>query len=234
MASLLATRVSRQITPSRLHDMHFCNNCQKTLPHRDPRPDQGVAFCTQCGSENRIPRVPLFVVTGSSGCGKSTVSQRLQQKLNPYFIIDADFLLHDIDGYGGSWDTFWNFVCIVSLTLARNLRPIVVVGRVLPSQIEKAKTSEFFSAVHYMILTCDPATQSKRLNERAVPGLLNVPAAEQIKGHVNGSLSMTDEARDRANATVMDNTQMIQDETASAVDRWILERLDSEHAAEPG
>lgn len=73
-------------------------------------------------------------MTGSSGCGKSTVSQRLQQKLNPYF--NSDFLLHDIAGYGGSWDTFWNFVCIVSLTLARNLRPIVVVGRLGPRNSE--------------------------------------------------------------------------------------------------
>lgn len=206
--------------------MHFCTNCEKTLPHRDPRPDDGVAVCSQCGTENKIPRVPLFVVTGSSGCGKSTVSQILLQKPNPYFIVDSDFLLHDIKGYGGSWDTFWNFVCIVSLNLARNHRPMVVVGRVHPTQIEKAFTSKFFSAVHYIVLTCEPATQTERLNGRAVPGLLNLPTPEQIEGHHKGTVAITEEARSRPNATVLDNTLMTQDQTAAAVDRWILERLD--------
>ena len=166
------------------------------------------------------------MITGSSGCGKSTVAQILLQKLNPYFIVDSDFLLHDIDGYGGSWDTFWNFVCIVSLTLARNLRPIVVVGRVHPTQIEKAKTSDFFSGVHYMVLTCSPSTQTERLTGRVVPGLMSSPTPEQIEGHQKGTLAITEEARSRPNATVLDNTHLTEDQTATAVDRWILERLD--------
>lgn len=208
--------------------MHFCANCQRTFPHRDPRPDEGVAICTQCGSENWIPRVPLFIVTGSSGCGKSTVAQILLGKLNPYFIIDADFLLHDIKGFGGSWDAFWNHVSIVSLTLARNLRPIVVVGRVTPAQIEKAKTLSYFSAVHYMVLTCDPPTQTARLNGRSVPGLLTTPTPDQIEGNIRATQSILVEARQRPNATVLDSTDLTQHQTAAVVDRWILERLDGD------
>lgn len=208
--------------------MHFCTSCQATFPHKDPRPDQGVAVCTQCGSENRIPRVPLFIITGSSGCGKSTVAQILLGKLNPYFIVDADFLCHDIKGYGGSWDAFWNHVSIVSLALARNLRPIVVVGRVTPAQIEKAKTLSFFSAVHYMILTCDPSTQAARLKGRSVPGLLKPPTPEEIEGHARAAQSIVEEARQRPNATILDNTGLTQSHTAAVVDRWILERLDGD------
>ena len=205
--------------------MHFCANCQRTFPHRDPRPDEGVAICTQCGSENWIPRVPLFIVTGSSGCGKSNVAQILLGKLNPYFIVDSDFLLHDIKGYDGSWDAFWNHVSIVSLTLARNLRPIAVVGRVTPAQIEKAKTLSFFSSVHYMVLTCDPSAQAARLKGRAVPGLLSAPTPDQMEGHIRAAQSIVEEGRQRPNATVLDNTDQTPQQTAAIVDRWILERL---------
>jgi hypothetical protein len=59
-----------------------------------------------------------------------------------------------------------------------------------------------------------------------VPGLTSPPTPEQIEGDIKGTLSVTEEARSRPNATVLDNTSLTQDQTATAVDRWILERLD--------
>jgi hypothetical protein len=145
--------------------MHFCTSCEAGMPHRDPVPEQGTAICTRCGTENKIACVPLFVITGGSGSGKTTVTQGLLRKLNPYLVVDADFLSHDRNAFD-SWDAFYNFTTIVSLTLARNLRPIVLVAGVGPSQIEKAKTSSFFSAVHFLVISCDQATQTARLKGR--------------------------------------------------------------------
>ncbi len=39
--------------------MHFCTSCEAGTPHRDPVPEQGTAICTQCGTENKIPCLPL-------------------------------------------------------------------------------------------------------------------------------------------------------------------------------
>ena len=205
--------------------MHFCTSCGAGRILRDPIPERGTAICTQCGAENEIPWVPLFVITGGSGCGKSTVAQGLLRKRNPYVVVDADYLCHDRESFD-SWDSFWNFATIVSLTLARNQRPIVLVGWVNPSQIEKAATSAYFSAVHFLVLSCDPSTQTERLEGRSLPGVVAPPTPESISMALHGTRFITEEAHSRPNATVLDNTNLTRDQTVPTVDRWIMERLD--------
>ena len=205
--------------------MHFCTSCEAGTPHRDPVPEQGTAICTQCGTENKIPSVPLFVITGGSGCGKTAVTQGLLRKRNPYFVVDSDYLCHDRDSFG-SWDNFYNFATIVSLTLARNLRPIVLVGGVTPSQIEKARTAAYFSAVHFLVISCNPTTQTERLKGRYLHGVMKPPTPESISSALNQARFITEEAHSRPNATVLYTTNLTRDQTISKVDRWILDRLD--------
>jgi len=205
--------------------MHFCPRCEAAPPHRDPNPEQGTAICTHCGTENKIPSVPLLVITGGSGCGKTTVSLGLLRKRNPYFVVDADFLCHDRDAFD-SWDAFYNFTSIVSLTLARNLRPIILVGGMHPSQIENAKTSAYFSAVHFLVISCDPATQTERLKGRSLQGGMKTPTPESISNALNQNRWITEGAGSRPNATVLDTTHLTRDQTTSIADRWILERID--------
>ena len=201
--------------------MHYCTRCEAAPPHRDPNPGQGTAICSQCGAENEIPSVPLFVVTGGSGCGKSTVSIGLLRKRNPYLVVDADFLAH---GKGGldTWDAYYNYTCIVSLTLARNQRPIVLVGGMHPSQVENAKTSAFFSAVHFLVIACDATAQTARLKGRSA----TQPAEESIDNAVKQSRWIVEGAGQRPNATVLDTTGWTREQAVSYADRWILERLD--------
>ena len=206
--------------------MHFCTRCEAGPPHRDPIPEQGTAVCTRCGTRNRIPRVPLFVITGGSGCGKTTVSLGLMRKRNPYLVVDADFLCHDRDAFD-SWDAFYNFATIVSLALARNMRPIVLVGGMHPSQIENAKTSAYFSAVHFLVISCDPGTQTARLNGRHLHGAARPPTPESLGNALNQSRWITEAADSRPNVTVLDTTNLTRDQTVSTADRWILERLDA-------
>ena len=205
--------------------MHYCTSCEAAMPHRDPVPERGIAACRQCGTENRIPDVPLFVITGGSGCGKSTVSQGLLRKRNPYLVVDADFLFPNMKSFG-SWDNFYNFATIVSLTLARNLRPIVLVGGASLSQIEKAKTSAFFSSVHFLVVSRDQASQTARLKGRCLYGTTGPPTPESISNALNQARFIAEEASSRSNATVLDTTNLSRDETISTVDNWILERLD--------
>lgn len=47
----------------------------------DRDPLAPVLRCARCGAEERVPALPLFVVTGASGAGKTTVTGPLRRLL---------------------------------------------------------------------------------------------------------------------------------------------------------
>ena len=53
-----------------------------------------VLRCPRCGDEQQVPDLPLFVVTGASGTGKSTVTGPLRRQLPDCEVFDTDALLH--------------------------------------------------------------------------------------------------------------------------------------------
>jgi hypothetical protein len=70
----------------------FCMNCGPGVAVE--RRDGAVLRCPRCGDEQQVPDLPLFVVTGASGIGKSTVTGPLRRQLPDCEIFDTDALLH--------------------------------------------------------------------------------------------------------------------------------------------
>jgi len=95
-----------------------------------------------------------------------------------------------------------------------------------PSQIENAKTSAYFSAVHFLVLSCDPITQTERLKGRSLMGAMKSPTPESINNALHQARWITEGAGSRQNATVLDTTNLTRDQTISTADRWILERIE--------
>ena len=54
--------------------------------------DEADAICPQCAAPFRFRRLPLFVITGASGAGKSTVGLRLMKSLTTHVVLDMDVL----------------------------------------------------------------------------------------------------------------------------------------------
>ena len=205
--------------------MYFCTSCETEKPHGLPIPDRGgVATCDDCGTENKIPWLPLFVVTGGGGCGKTTVGKGLLRKPNPFFVLEADYLLRARESFD-SYDEYWDYVTFVSRQLTMNLRPVVLCGWVNPSQIEQSRSSIYFSAIHYLVVACDAATQATRLNGRYPRERQSPPTPQDVDKCVSATRYISEEASSRSNATVLDTTHQTRDQTISAAESWILDRL---------
>jgi hypothetical protein len=85
------------------------------------RVDGAVLRCPSCGDEQRIPALPLFVVTGASGTGKSTVMEPLRARLPDVEVFDVDVTLQ-VAALG--WDTW----------LRANIRPCLDTNGLTPDQ----------------------------------------------------------------------------------------------------
>jgi hypothetical protein len=63
----------------------------ETVLRRDGRQE---LKCPRCGAVQQAPALPLFVVTGASGTGKTTITGPLGQRLPDFEVFDADIILH--------------------------------------------------------------------------------------------------------------------------------------------
>jgi hypothetical protein len=69
------------MTTPRPPDEVFCMTCGPAAA-LDRDPGAPVLRCPRCGAEQRVPALPLFVVTGASGAGKTTVTEPLRLLLD--------------------------------------------------------------------------------------------------------------------------------------------------------
>ncbi|MBN1922962.1 MAG: hypothetical protein JW892_17070 [Anaerolineae bacterium] len=56
------------------------NTCPKCGAYRADKiidPDRAIAICPECGHRHPFLRLPLLIVSGASGAGKSTISLTL-------------------------------------------------------------------------------------------------------------------------------------------------------------
>jgi broad-specificity NMP kinase len=183
--------------------------------------------CPHCDhSRYPITWLPLFVITGSSGCGKTAVTQKLVGQMDSCIFLESDYFLLVQDTCTSAQD-YWNFLILQCMQLVRNKRSPVLSGWVNPSQIETLPRAKFFSAVHFLVLTCDQATQTERLKARYLKNPPALPAQQKIETALRGTRHLQEEAETRPNVTELDTTHMTLDQTALATERWIMECLNT-------
>ncbi len=142
-----------------------CPQCGEWSEPWDVPGERGVMNCPRCGYESPFLRLPLFVITGASGSGKTDLGQRLIPELREEcVVIDKDLLWrNEYNDHLGEFNALW-------LRLARQIGqaglPVVLYGTTIPEQIEALGERRYFSSVHYLALVCDDADLEARLRRR--------------------------------------------------------------------
>jgi hypothetical protein len=130
---------------------------------------QAEAVCAHCGHAHPFLRLPLFVVTGASGAGKSALLLNTVGQLDGYVPLEMDILWGP--AFDQPQDDYREFRS-VWLRMAKNIgqagRPVVLFGSTVPEQFESNPERRYFSQIHYLALVCQPDILSTRL--RARPG----------------------------------------------------------------
>jgi hypothetical protein len=128
-----------------------------------PGPHAQLLRCPRCGARQPLPAVPLFVVTGASGTGKTTIAGPLRARLPGCVIFDTDVILH-VAALG--WDTWRNTWLQLSHAIALNGRATVLFGSLLPEQLEYLPARRLVDPIHFCNLDCPDAVLATRLRGR--------------------------------------------------------------------
>lgn len=107
---------------------------------------------------------PLFIVTGASCVGKSTLCNELFLKEKDYIVMESDLLWNDIyntpeDNYC-EYRRLWMRVCA---NISQIGKPVVLCGCAVPEQFENQPEREYFSNIYYLAVVCDDAVLEKRM-----------------------------------------------------------------------
>ena len=167
-------------------------------------------------------KIPLFIVTGASCVGKSTMCEILFQKEKDYVVMESDLLWMDFfntpqDDYC-LYRRLWMRMCA---SISQIGLPVVLCGCGVPDQFEKREERELFDGIYYLALVC----QEEELYRRATQGR-GVREEHMLSENLSFNRWLRENC-DKTNPpmTLLDTTCLTPGEAAEKADRWIREKL---------
>lgn len=202
--------------------MNVCFNCG--LYHADKAidPEGPYAICPECGYKHSFVQLPLLIVAGASGTGKSAVCHHLSGKLREVVVLEADILWRSEfnkpeDKYRGFFET-WLRVC---KNIAQSGRPVVLFcAGGIPENVEPCVERRYFSGVYYLGFTCEDEELAKRLRRR--PAWRNCGDEAYIEEHIRFNRWFKEEGREGEPAIeLLDTSGILVEESVERVTAWI-------------
>ena len=148
---------------------NVCYQCGQYRADKIIDPSGPAAICPECGHRHPFRMLPLLVVGGASGTGKSSVLQKLAGSFSQAVLLEGDVLWRP--EYNQPETGFRDFF-EVWLRLAKNIHqsghPAVIfnAGMGVPANIEECVERRYFSQVHILGLVCADEVLEARLKAR--------------------------------------------------------------------
>ncbi len=161
---------------------------------------------------------PLFIVTGASCAGKSTLCNELFLKEEDYIVMESDLLWNDV--YNTPEDDYREYRSVlmkVCATISQIGKPVVLCGCAVPKQFENQFERKYFSAIHYLAVVCDDECLEKRMCTGR-----EVDDENWIKSSVDfNNWLKTNASETMPPITLLDTSNLTPSEAAKIADEWI-------------
>jgi adenylate kinase family enzyme len=204
---------------------NVCPNCGEYRADKIIVPEGAYAVCLDCGFRHRFIRLPLFILTGASGAGKTTTCLALAAQAKEFVLMESDILWRDefnqpANDYRDYRET-WLRVC---KNISQAGKPVILCGAGVPAQFEQCIERRYFSHVHYLALICEDEMLASRLRNR--PAWRGSSVDEYIEEHLRFNRWLRENAQStEPPMSLLDTSWMTVDESREAVEQWIENHL---------
>ena len=205
--------------------LNVCFQCGMYHADKIIDPAGPFAVCPECGFKHPFRMLPLLIVTGASGAGKSTACQRLLGQVTQAVLLDSDILWRpEFNTPATSYRDYFELWLRLCKNISQSGRPVVLfgAGAGVPENIENCIERRYFSKVHYLALVCSDEALSRRLQAR--PIWRGTRDAEYIDGHIRFN-HWFKEYNSQPAIERIDTTDVLPEETVAQVALWINERV---------
>jgi hypothetical protein len=198
-----------------------CTACG--LPLDEPEFDEeGRVVCPECGERRAWRRLPLLMVGGPGGAGKSTACASLLGELAEAVVMETDLLWRkEFNTPEDGYNSYFRLWLRLAAHVSQAGRPVALFGAgfCVPHSTQALPERRLFSHIHYLGLVCDDEVLRVRL--RARPRWRNT-TDELIGEHVKFNHWLKRHAATaRPPVTLIDTTRAAVAETAALVAAWI-------------
>ena len=185
-----------------------------------------VAECPTCGFKHKFMRLPLFIICGASGTGKTAVCRSLNTEGAAYIALEGDILwCPAFDKSDNNYRDFFEVWLRMSKNINQSGRPVVLfnAGAGVPANLQDCIELRYFSAVHTLVFICDDTTLTTRLRNRpSWRGCSDAFIQEQLE--FNRWYSEVRPTLDPS-VTLLDTSSIPVTQTVVSVNAWITAHL---------
>jgi GTPase SAR1 family protein len=207
--------------------LNICGNCGLYRPDKVIDLAGPYATCPECGHKHPFLRLPLLIVSGASGAGKSTVCHQLLGKLTDVVLLDSDILWRsEFATPGNTGPSFSETWLRVAKSVGQSGRPVVLFGAGVgvPDNIEPCVERRYFADVHYLALVCSDDSLIDRLQCR--PEWRQTHSPQYVADQIRFNRWFKERRRDlRPAIELLDTTNSSILRTAEEVKTWITARI---------
>ena len=204
---------------------NVCPQCgeysvEKTIDSSGP-----YAVCPFCHHAHLFLQQPLFIITGASGAGKTTVCLELVSQLRECVVLESDILWGTAPGNAeNGYQDYRDMWLRVAKNIGQAGRPVVLCGTALPEQYETCPERRYFSTLYYLAMVCDNALLQERLKLRAA---WRRSSSDDVVAHMVQFNRWLKEHAARTNPpmTLYNTSHRSVQESTADVAQWIRERL---------
>jgi len=179
----------------------------------------GFAVCPECGHADAAAIMPLFVVTGASGSGKTAVFVPLARRLQGQCVaFDVDWLLDPAGELSGDqpirWPAFRDAWLAVAHGVAQSGMPTVLLGPLIPQHPDGLPGRRWTPNVRFLLLDCPDNLRRERIQARPSWRSRDIEEQAEFGRWLRHNIA------DR-----VDTSSGTPEDTAAAIASWVAEHL---------
>ena len=145
---------------------NVCSDCGMYSVDKAIDPAGPFAVCPHCNYKHPFVQLPLFLITGASGTGKTAVCLELA-KMVECVCLECDILWQP--EFSSPEDDYHRFR-ETWLRVAKNInqagRPTLLCGSTTPESYERCAERRYFGSIHTLALICQDDVLIQRLQDR--------------------------------------------------------------------
>jgi len=205
---------------------NVCHNCGLYRADKIIDPSGPYAICPECGHKHPFRQLPLLIVSGASGAGKSTVCQAMLGKLEDVVLLDSDILWRpEFNRPENNYRDFFETWLRMAKNISQSGRPVVLFGAGMgvPENIELCIERRYFSDIHYLALVCDDEVLAQRLKAR--PAWRGSSDQTYIDEHIQFNRWFKEQGKSNTPILLLDTTEVLLETTIEQVKTWISEKV---------